>query len=312
MIRIGGYQSSASIHTRAMYVAVDAIRQGAGHPPVEFIENVASGGGKAGDLLAMVETGAMDIAYFSSSYLTDRVPALGVLDLPFKFTNRSTMLAALNGRLGEMLSDAVRAATRYDVLGFWDNGLRHISNRSHPIRSPADCAGLTIRTLDSPMHQRVFAHLGLKPTFIDAAKLKDAVASGSVDAQENPLTNIVNFDVHLHHPFVSLTGHFFGVALVLVNRSHFEAWPKELQQSVRQAVSGATTVQLRLAAEEDERCLALLVTQGVKILSTTNGLDRRAFVDAMEGLAESLTANIDSSIMIEFSKAMTTAQSPPG
>ena len=59
---------------------------------------------------------------------------------------------------------------------------------------------------------------------IDVRDLPDAVASGKVDAQENPLTNIYNFGLHKTHRTITLTGHLLGVALVLFNREAVEGW----------------------------------------------------------------------------------------
>ena len=109
--------------------------------------------------------------------------------------------------------------TGYRALAFWDNGIRHLSNRARPIRAPADCAGLRLRTQHNAFHQAVFRALGFEPVAIDPSELPAAVAGGHVDAQENPLTNLVNFKIHEHHPHVTLSAHLFGVAPVLVNRA---------------------------------------------------------------------------------------------
>ena len=139
------------------------------------------------------------------------------------------MFGALDGDTGAALANELAAATGYRVLGWWDNGIRHISNAVRPIRTPADCAGLRLRTLDNAQHQVAFRRLGFVPTFIDVADLPRAVADGTVDAQENPLTNIVNFNLHLHHKHLSLTGHLLGIAPLLVNRARFDALPSALR-----------------------------------------------------------------------------------
>ena len=100
--------------------------------------------------------------------------------------------------------------SRPGVLG---QRLRHFSNRLHPIRHPRDCLGMKIRTLDNALHQQVFRALGFEPVTIDVKDMPAAIASGAVDAQENPLTNTLNFGLHRTHRHISMTSHFFGVAL---------------------------------------------------------------------------------------------------
>ena len=41
------------------------------------------------------------LGYQSSSYLTDRIPALGVVDLPFLFSDQAKARGAMDGALGQ-------------------------------------------------------------------------------------------------------------------------------------------------------------------------------------------------------------------
>ena len=159
---------------------------------ITVTDSILEVGYRASDLLRMVESGALDGCYFASSYLAASVPTLGEFDRPFEAGSRDAVFGRLDGEAGTTLARDVADATPYSVLAWWDNGIRHISNAVRPIRSPADCAGLRLRTLDNAQHQAAFRRLGFVPTFVDVADLAHAVADHWVDAQENPLTNIVN------------------------------------------------------------------------------------------------------------------------
>ena len=230
----------------------------------------------------MTEDDGLDICYFSASYLAARVPSLALFDRPFHFTDRDATYALLDGETGRQMSDEVARLTGFRVLAFWDNGFRHISNRRHPIRRPADCEGLRIRTLDNAQHQALFRRLGFEPVFIDIKDLVRAASDGTIDAQENPLTNIVNFELHRYHRFVSLTAHLLGVVLLLVNRARFDAWPGELRAAVQAAAAIATAAQRRDAAAEDDLCYRQLLAEGVQFVAPEQ-LDRAAFVRAAAG-----------------------------
>jgi TRAP-type C4-dicarboxylate transport system substrate-binding protein len=285
-IRFGGYQPARSVHSRAVRTFGQALqsRLGAGID-FQFTENVPATGRKAADLLPMVEGEELDLCYFSSSYLVARVPSLGLFDLPFEFGDRAAAYAVLDGETGRRLADDVAAATGFRVLAYWDNGFRHFSNGRHAIIAPADCRGLTIRTLDNAMHQCVFRALGFEPVVIDVKDLAAAVAERRVDAQENPLTNLINFNLHKTHRFVTLSGHFFGVAPVLCNKARFDAWPADVQSAVRDSLAQATSAQRRNAAEEDERCLAELLADGV-VVTRVDQFDRTAFLAAVADIRE--------------------------
>ena len=91
-------------------------------------------GYRAEDILWLVEDGILSLGYQSSSYLTDRVPELGFVDLPFLFsTARRRPAPAMDGELGLHSSEKTEARTNYRILGWYENGFRHISNRLHAL-----------------------------------------------------------------------------------------------------------------------------------------------------------------------------------
>jgi C4-dicarboxylate-binding protein DctP len=276
-LHFAGYQPARSVHTRALHALRDRVARQAGDAlRINVTDSIVAAGRKASDLLTMVDTGELDGCYFASSYLASRVPALGVFDRPFEAGTREHVFGELDGTTGASLAAQVAAATNYRVLGWWDNGIRHISNAVRPIRTPADCVGLRLRTLDNAQHQSAFRRLGFVPMFIDVADLPRAVADHTVDAQENPLTNMINFAVHIHHKHVSLTGHLLGIATLLVNRSRYDALPAEPRGLLDAAVRDSEATQRALAEAEDAVCLKRLCDAGVAIVGA-DAIDFPAF-----------------------------------
>ena len=128
-----------------------------------MIGDVLALGRGSGDLLPMVERGELDCCYISTVRFSKWVPEFKLLELPFVVRDRASVIKALDGRLGDYLRRRVREATPYRVLGFWDNGFRHFSNRVRPLRAPADCRGVRIRTQMSELHGEAFRTLGFTP-----------------------------------------------------------------------------------------------------------------------------------------------------
>ena len=265
-LRFAGYQPARSVHTRALHALRDRVaRLADGALTIEVTDNIVTEGRKAADLLVMVESGELDGCYFASSYLAGRVRGLGRFDLPFQAGAREAVFTELDAAEGAELAGQIAAATGFHLLGWWDNGIRHISNGVRPIRTLADCVGLRLRTLDNAQHQAAFRRLGFTPMFIDVADLPRAVAEGTIDAQENPLTNVVNFNLHARHRHVSLTGHLLGIALLLVNRARYEALPGAVRSALEHAAHESESTQRALAVAEDAACLELLTQAGVTI-----------------------------------------------
>ena len=152
------------------------------------------------------------------------------------------------------------------VLAFWDNGFRHLSNRVRPIRAPEDCRGLRLRTLSSALHTETFRRLGFDPVALDVKELIAAVQAGTIDAQDNPLTNIYNFGIHEFHPHITLTAHFFGAAVLLCHKASWESWSTEVRQAVDESVAEATAAQREFAAAEDVRVRTALATTDAQVV----------------------------------------------
>ena len=276
-LHFAGYQPARSVHTCALHALRECVtRRTDGALAISVTDRIVAAGRKAADLLTMVASGELDGCYFASSYLAARVPALGVFDQPFQAGSREQVFADLDGDLGSALAERVATATDFRVLGWWDNGIRHISNAVRPIRTPADCVGLRLRTLDNAQHEAAFRRLGFRPMFIDVADLPRAVAERTVDAQENPLTNLVNFNLQTYHKHVSLTGHLLGIAPLLVNRARYDALPDELSHMLDVAAGESETIQRELAIAEDDACLRLLAEASVTVIGS-DAIDLEGF-----------------------------------
>ncbi len=294
-----GYQPLTSVHTRAAQVFGQALSESLGGD-VEFDlqNNVAESDLKAADCLSLVESGERTFCYFASSYSAHRFADIAILDLPFVVSDRFRAYQALDGEFGAAMQEIVRANSDYELLGFWDNGFRHLSNRVRPIRSPADCAGLKIRTGDSKLHQDTFAALGFEPTFIDVADLQAAVASGEVDAQDNPLSNIFNFGIHEHHRYITLSGHFLGFVTVLCHRPSYESWDQATKDAVHSAVAKATEAQRGFAQAEDDRVLGELAKTNNEV-AELSAAERHLFVEAVQPVIDAQLTTLDSQL-VEF------------
>ncbi|MDH3499573.1 MAG: TRAP transporter substrate-binding protein DctP, partial [Acidimicrobiia bacterium] len=112
---------------------------------VDVLGNILDTGRPAADLLSMVDSGELTWCYFSSSYLGARVPELNALEVPFLFDGLDAAHAALDGEFGAWLTAATEATTGFEVLGYWDNGFRHLTNRLRPVRVPTDVKGMSAR-----------------------------------------------------------------------------------------------------------------------------------------------------------------------
>jgi len=250
---------------------------------IEYIWNIMDRGYKSEDILTLVESGEITLGYQSSSYLTDRVPELGFVDLPFLFANNAQARGAMDGDLGRHLAERIEARIGYRILGWFENGFRHISNKLRPIHLPADMKGMKIRVLPSEIQRRTFELLGAQAMRMDLTEAIKMVVAGTLDAQENPLANTVTYGVHKFHKFHTLSSHFYISRPIFLNRAAFDAWPQDLQQAMREAVLEAVAFQRELAVEENTQSRQAIEAAGCEIVELTS-YEHEAFVAAIQPL----------------------------
>ena len=84
----------------------------------------------------------------------------------------------------------------------------------------------------------------------DLVEAVAAIKAGTIDAQENPLANTVTYGVHKFHRFHSLTNHFYISRPIFLHRPTFDAWPDDLQRTMRVAAKDAVAGAAQAVAED--------------------------------------------------------------
>ena len=280
-ILLGGYAPANNGFSYAIKRIGDRVAaKFKGDVDVKYVYNILDLGYRADDILWLVESGVLTLGYQSSSYFTERVPDIGVADLPFIFPDTPKARGAMDGRFGRILAERIEAGMDLRVLGWFENGFRHVSNRVRPVRMPADLKGLTIRVLPSKVQARTFELLGAIPKIMDLTEAIVAVKAGTLDAQENPFLNTVTYGVHNFHKFHTATNHFYLSRPIFLHRPSFDAWPRELQEEMRAAIAEAVIYQRDLHVKEEEESVVTIRKVGGEILELTPE-QHKAFVTAV-------------------------------
>jgi tripartite ATP-independent transporter DctP family solute receptor len=231
-----------------------------------------------GDDAAMVtalRSGSLDMSANSQGAMANVVPEYAALGLPFLFGDVQKAWAMLDGPVGEELSKRT-AAKGMVVLGYWDNGIRHVTNSKRPIKAPADLKGLKIRTPPDTMTVDIMQALGADTQQIKFAELYVALQQGVVDGQENPLANIASAKLYEVQKYLTLTGHKYEVNPFVIGKRSWDRLNPADQKVLMEAAAEATQTQRKLSKEADDKLAADLKAKGVQIET----VDRKAFVEA--------------------------------
>ena len=279
---MGGYGPPTTGFSRSLKFIGDGLtKQFGDRVDIKYVWNIMDFGYKAEEILFLVESGILTLGYQSSSYLTDRVPELGFVDLPFLFESTEQARGAMDGALGQKLAQAIESKANYRVLGWFENGFRQISNRVRTIHIPADLKGIRIRVLPSKIQARTFELLGATPLIMDLTEAIALIKKSEIDAQENPLTNTVTYGVHQFHRFHTISNHFYISRPIFLHRPTYEAWPDDLKAAMQRLVDESVAFQRDLHEQEELDAEQAIKQQGCEIVTLTAD-QHKAFAAAVQ------------------------------
>ncbi|MCU0922538.1 MAG: TRAP transporter substrate-binding protein, partial [Burkholderiaceae bacterium] len=231
------------------------------------IEVQVAPSGQLGDDAAMVtalRTGALDMSANSQGALANAVPEYAAFGMPFLFSDANQAFKLLDGPLGKELADK-SAEKGMVVLGYWDNGIRQMTNGKRPITKVEDMKGLKMRTPPDATLVDIMQALGAEAQQIKFAELYVALQQGVVDGQENPLMNIHASKLYEVQKHLALTNHQFQMTPFLMSKRSWDRLSDADRKAVQEAAAEATALQRKLSAESDAKLLVDLKAKGVQV-----------------------------------------------
>jgi len=231
-----------------------------------------------GDDAAMVtalRTGALDMSANSQGAVSNAVAEYAAFGMPFLFSSPAQAFQLLDGPLGKELADK-SAAKGLVVLGYWDNGIRQMTNSKRPITKVEDMKGLKMRTPPDATLVDIMQALGAEAQQIKFAELYVALQQGVVDGQENPLVNIHASKLYEVQKHLALTNHQFQMTPFLMSKRTWDRLSDADRKAVQEAATEATALQRKLSADADEKLLGELKAKGVQVTT----VDKAVFAKA--------------------------------
>lgn len=229
------------------------------------------------EILEQMQSGTVQMNAPFTGVLPSFVKQFEVFDLPFLFASSEEANAAMHGKLGEKLNEYL-TAQGFRGLGYWDGGLKHLTNSVRKIEKPEDMEGLKMRTSQSPLLISQFQALGAGGVSIDFAELYTALQTKTVDGQENPLSNIVSRKFYEVQDYVTLSGHGYMGYVLMISEEFYQSLPADLQQAVEEAANEVSKWQWEQAAADEVEYMKVLEESGIEITELTEE-NRQAFIE---------------------------------
>ena len=225
-----------------------------------------------------IQLGTLDLTMTSTGPVPNFVPEVAILDIPFLFHDYAHARAVLDGPIGQDL------LTKFDAKGIkalaWgENGFRHMTNNKHPVNTPDDLKGLKMRTMENPIHIEAYRQFGILPTPMAFTEVFTALQQGTVDGQENPLSVITAAKLEQVQKYLSLTGHVYSPALILMSKAQWDKLSAADQQAFSAAAREAVKANRARIDEDEKRAVGDLRAKGMAVVDT---LDKTKFQAALK------------------------------
>ena len=270
-----GQDPSHPVNKRAQE-AIDRIRS-ATNGRLEIKLFPANQLGSDTDLLSQIRNGGVEFFNQASVVLSTLVPAAGIINTGFAFHDYNEVWKAMDGPLGAYVRAQIEKVGLLTMSKPWDNGFRHVTTSTKPIKAPDDLKGMKLRVPAAPMLSSLFTALGASPTPINFNEVYSALQTRLVEGQENPLAIISSARLYEVQKFCSLTNHVWDAYWILGNRKAMERLPKDIQEIVRRELDKAATDERADIASLSVSLRADLAAKGVQIIEP----DKKAFKDAL-------------------------------
>lgn len=221
--------------------------------------------GGLGNEREMVEGAMMntvDIWTAANSVLTNFIPQMGILDVAYLWDNEAQAHAAVDGELGQLISDEIQKQLGLKVVGWMESGFRD-TFAIRPVRTLADMRGLKIRTMENAYHMEAFNSFGALATPMAYGDVFPALQQKTIDAAENAVSNCLASGYYEVTKHITDTHHAFVYILVGMSPKAWASIPEDLREPFLKGVKAGADRQRQYLREANEEAIVELKKLGV-------------------------------------------------
>ena len=283
IVAVGAASNSLQGRSAARFAEELQARLGDAHK-VEFYADAQLGDEK--ELMQKLRLGTVHFTLISS-IMTNVAPEFGLFEMPFLVQDRAH-LKAIDAEIVRNELAPKAEGQGLHVVSTWENGFRHITNSKRPINTPADLAGLKIRTPSSEWRVAMFQEWGANPTAMSFSEVFVALQTGTMDGQENPLTNIVGANFQEVQKYFSMTGHVYSPTYLTTGLRTWNGLSDDVRTVVSEVAAEIQDWSLAEGEAADNELIDRVLAAGAEV----NEADKAAFIAASAPVYAAFAAQV--------------------
>ena len=225
-----------------------------------------------------MQQGAFEISVNPTAYVGGVVPVITMLGTPFWYPEKYEKLMELfkSPEVKNLFDQTIPFG--FYTFNLYHDGYCHYTAKK-PLNVPGDVKGLKVRVMASPILMFQAQTLGATPITMAWGETYSALQTGTIDGQDNPITNTYDQKLHEVVKFFTLTYHTTVEEAVYVNKKFFDNLSEEYKKGLLEAIeegrlaANATTHRLTDEAVKDMK------TKGITFIELTPE-KRQLWIDA--------------------------------
>ncbi len=278
----------------ARHMAEVAEKESGGRLKISVYPSSQLGGQR--EVLQSVQAGVVDGVVDATATLTNFVPQLGVVDLPYLAKDAATAFRLFDSPVFAKELGGPAAAAGFHIVQVWEITFRNVYTRSKPINAVADLKGQKIRVIPSPSYIALFRAFGAAPTPMAFGEIYTALQQGVIDGAEN---DTVTYQTTKHMEVarnLALTSHMMLANTLYISERVWQRLPDDIKAAIAKASAEARKTVTAERTPRDAKALDEIRAAGINItqpdLAPFREIGQQTYKELSERLGPDLVGRI--------------------
>lgn len=243
--------------------------------------------GKLQELAEATSTGVIALSHNTAGGIGALYEPVAALDTPYLYRDVDHLMKVTDiaSPVMKNLNKGLIESAGVRVLYAYDFGTRELT-ANKAVRTPADLAGVKIRSLPFPIYMTAVEALGAVPVPVDWSEVPTALATGQVSGQENPVDVVLSNKLYESQSHLMRTGHITNPELIIMNDRTWKKLSDAQRDAFTRAAEETRTKATEMVLSQEATQLAKLKELGMKVIGPDDGLDLKAFQDRAHKLVQ--------------------------
>ncbi len=238
------------------------------------------------EMLQKLKLGTIDMVE-PSTVMSSEADIFGIFEMPYLVKSREHMKKIEKELFWSRIEPAAEKKG-VKILAVWENGFRQITNNKHPIKVPKDLEGIKLRVPEGKWRVKMFQTYGANPSPMKYSEVFTALQTGVMDGQENPLAQIASAKFYEVQKYLSMTGHVYTPAYLVVGTKKWQTLPADVRQILDATAKETQAWVYEKGAKDDETLLTQMKSSGIQV----NEADKDAFIAASKPVYEEFAKEV--------------------